>query len=373
MLDTRQRVAPQPANEPVPKKIMVIDDDVIFRQVTRQFLHAIGYQVVEAENGLEGLQLLESSEPDLVLCDIAMPILDGIEFVEEVSQQYPSMPVIVVSATDEMSDVAKALRFGIKDFLPKPIGNYKHLSDAVETVLKESDSSIADGKDFSSQWFRVDGGGELPEEQELHWHLEYLQQNPAAARDLLHALLPDKDTSQGSWHCSYRLLQSTEAMPLVFDYAWLMNGQFVFYIIDSGNSEYSDEVHPEAGSSVATTMLVRALFHDYLRHLKNFSADMKDLLGVIERGIDCSEGGPVPALFGLADLPSGTIDILPAGLDCQWTSGDFHQSINHGENLGEHSLKNFITRELPIKNSGRLTLSITGSTSFSFDIQQTKS
>ncbi|MGR5266389.1 response regulator [Vibrio astriarenae] len=368
MLNTHPSVSPQSANEPAPIKIiMLVDDDPIFRQVTKQFLVVKGYEVIEAENGLDGLQKLNGSEPDLILCDLSMPILDGIEFVEEVSQQYPSMPVIVVSATDEMSDVAKALRFGIKDFLPKPIGNYQHLSDAVETIIDESDSINADGKDFSTQWYRVDGGGELPEEQELHWHLEYLQQNPAAARDLLHALLPEKDTVQGNWRCNYRLLQSTEAMPLVFDYAWLMNGQFIFYIVDSGNEDFESD----HSSSVATTILVRALFHDYLRHLKNFSADLKDMMGVIERGIECSEGtGAVPALFGIADLPSGTVDILPAGLGCRWASEDYTQTIHEGERLGGQSLKNFITRDLPINQAGKLTLSITGTTSFSLDIRQ---
>ncbi|MDR9826243.1 response regulator [Vibrio sp. FNV 38] len=368
MLNTHPSVSPQPANEPVTKKsIMLVDDDPIFRQVTKQFLVVKGYDVIEAENGLDGLQKLNGSDPDLILCDLSMPILDGIEFVEEVTQQYPAIPIIVVSATDEMSDVAKALRFGIKDFLPKPISNYLHLSDAVETAINETDTILTDGKDFSSQWYRVDGGGELPEEQELHWHLEYLQQNPVAARDLLHALLPEKEAVQGNWRCNYRLLQSTDAMPLVFDYAWLMNGQFIFYIVDSGNEDF-DSDH---ASSVATTILVRALFHDYLRHLKDFSADLKDMMAVIERGIECSEGaGPVPAIFGLADLPSGTVDILPAGLGCRWSSDEFKQIICEGERLGSQSLKNFITRDLPINRAGRLLLSITGTTSFALDIQE---
>ncbi|MDV6251589.1 response regulator [Vibrio sp. EA2] len=342
------------------KLIMLVDDDAIFRNVTNAYLESQGFEVVEAENGLDALQQLRERQPDLVLCDLSMPLLDGVEFVEEVSMEYPSLPLIVVSGTDEMSDVAKALRFGIKDFLPKPIGNYKHLSQAIDNTLEDCDSHFSEQRDFSSQWFRVDDGGEIPDEQELHWHLEYLQQNPNAARDLLHALLPDKDASQGDWRCSYRLLQSTDVMPLVFDYRWLMNGQFAFYLVDSASQDKC---------GVGTTLLIRALFDDYLRNLKSFSADLKDIAGILEKGIECSEcAGPINAVFGIADLASSTVSILPAGLDSQWSNGVSNQHIAAGNSLGDGSLKNFITRDLPLSTTGQLSIGCLGSSSFSLNI-----
>ena len=261
-----------------------------------------------------------------------------------------------------MSDVAKALRFGIKDFLPKPIGNYEHLSQAIENTLENSDCHFAEQRDFSSQWFRVDDGGEIPDEQELHWHLEYLQQNPNAARDLLHALLPEKDTSQGDWTCSYRLLQSTDVMPLVFDYRWLMNGQFAFYLVDSASLDKD---------GVATTLLIRALFDDYLRNLKSFSADLKDMVEIIEKGIQCSDcTGAVDAIFGIADLASASISILPAGLDSQWFDGQENRHIAAANKLGDGSLKNFITKDLPLNGNGQLSVGCLGSSSFSLSIVQ---
>ncbi|KJY83098.1 chemotaxis protein CheY [Vibrio galatheae] len=341
------------------KKVMLVDDDPIFRRITQGFLESQGYQVIEAENGLDGLKKLRSNDPDLILCDLSMPVLDGIEFVEEVSLEYPSLPMIVVSATDEISDVAKALRFGIKDFLAKPISNHEHLACAIENTLDDSDNHLSDQRDFASQWFRVDSG-DMPEEQELHWHLEYLEDNPSAAKDLLHALLPEKDTSQGDWKCSYRLLQSTDVMPLVFDYAWLINGQFAFYLVDSAS---------EGQHGAATTLMVRALFHDYLRNLKCFNADLKDIVDLLEKGIKCSEcSTPVKAIFGIADLSEGKLSILPAGLDAQWSNGYFSQHIAAGVMLGENCAKNFITTDLPIQSACQLTLSLLGSSSFSLDI-----
>ncbi|GAK84940.1 response regulator [Vibrio ponticus] len=67
------------------QRIMLVDDDPTFRRITSAYLEAQGYEVIEAEDGLEGLKFLRDLEPDLVLCDLAMPVLNGVEFVEEVS------------------------------------------------------------------------------------------------------------------------------------------------------------------------------------------------------------------------------------------------------------------------------------------------
>lgn len=342
------------------KLILLVDDDPVFRRMTKGYLQQQGYQVLEAENGLDGLRKLRDSEPDIVLCDLSMPILNGIEFVEEVSLEYPSLPLIVVSATEEMADVAKALRFGIKDFMPKPITNHVHLASSIENILANNDD--VHQRDFASCWYGVDSQGGIPEEQELHWHLQYLKENPNAARELLAALLPEKDSSQGDWKCNYRLLQSAELMPLVFDYAWLINGQFVFYVVDADS-------HAECGA--ASTLLVRALFHDYVRNLRNFSVELKDLAEIIERGMNCSEGiDEVSALLGVADLASGTVSLLPAGLDCQWSNGYAQSHIRSGVKLGDNSLRNFLTKDLPIRSGCQISLSKPSAYSFTLDLYQ---
>jgi hypothetical protein len=142
----------------------------------------------------------------------------------------------------------------------------------------------------------------------------------------------------------------------------MMNGQFVFYLVDSSSSQHG---------GTATTLLVRALFHDYLRNRKDFSADLKDIAEIIEKGIDCSMcTTPINALFGVADLAEGTISILPAGLDGQWSNGEFNQHIAASERLGDNCKQNFITRDLPIQKGGQLRLSLLGSASFSLDIHQ---
>ncbi len=342
-------------------RVMVVDDDPVFRSVTRKFLEAIGHQVVEAGDGLEALKMLGEVQPDLVLCDLAMPLLTGMEFTEEVRVEYPSLPVIVISATGDMGDVAKALRMGVKDFLTKPLSDYRYLAEAIEVVLEES-SSAAEQSDFVSRWFRLDDDGSDSEqqEQELHWHLEYLQQNPNAARELLTALLPEKDSSLGAWRSSYRLLQSTTSLPLVFDYSWLMSGQLAFYLVDADSADQG---------GVASTLLVRTLFDDYVRRLQHNSVDLKGLARNLEKGMACAAGAStVEALFGTIDLAEGSVSILPAGLGCRWDNGQAQFNIAGGRRLGDNCLSNFMTKDLALQDAGKLTMSRVGSSSFSWDI-----
>jgi CheY-like chemotaxis protein len=339
--------------------ILIVDDDPVFRNVTRGFLVALGYQIDEAENGLDGLKCLRNRTPDLIICDLSMPVLDGLEFVEEVAHQYPAIPLIVISATEQISDVAKVLKFGIKDFLAKPIANFQELQSAVESALDERNAYVADGRDFASQWWGVHSASGLNEEQELHWHLEYLRNNPNQARELLQALMPDHESSQGVWHCSYRLLQTAEVMPLVFDYGWLMNGQFAFYLVDSHSQH----------EGVATTLLIRALFHDYLRNLRHGHVDLKDLAEILEKGIDCStNSGPISAVLGVADLATETLAIQPAGIDVRWRNGRDAQQISGGVVLGNHCLKNFITNQLPLGQQTEISVSHLGVSSFVLEI-----
>ncbi len=343
-------------------KIMVVDDDPVFRTVTRNFLEATGHQVTEAGDGLEALKLLNIAQPDLVLCDLAMPLLTGMEFTEEVRVEYPSLPVIVISATGDMADVAKALRMGVKDFLTKPISDYKHLSESINVVLEESTHSCEQA-DFVSRWFRIDDSEDESslEEKELHWHLQYLQQNPNAARELLTALLPEKDSALGAWRSSYRLLQSANTLPLVFDYTWLMSGQIAFYVVDASSSE---------NGGLASTLLVRTLFDDYVRRLHHNSVDLKDLARNIEKGMQCSgAANPVEAVFGVIDLTEGNISILPAGLDCRWENSQAHYNISGSNRLGENCLSNFMTKDLPVFEGGKLSLSRVGSSSFSWEVK----
>ena len=120
---------------------------------------------------------------------------------------------------------------------------------------------------------------------------------------------------------------------------------------------------------VATTLLVRALFDDYLRNLKSFSADLKDMVEIVEKGIKCSNyAGSVNAMFGVADLASASVSILPAGLESNWASEHMKHHISGDKKLGEGCLKNFITRDMSMDKVGQLSVGRLGSSSFNLRI-----
>ncbi|MBD1574932.1 MULTISPECIES: response regulator [Vibrio] len=347
------------------QSIMLVDDDPIFRTMMATFLSTKNYQVVEASNGLEALQLLRDHVPDLIVCDLDMPIMSGIELVEEVSWQFPMLPMIVVSATEDMRDVAKVLRFGIKDFLTKPISQLQNFASAIHTSLEESKTNPSFSRDFSSQWFNINESGDMPEEKELYWHLNHLKEHDVTARDLLQALQPPRDTQQGRWRCSYHILQPAEAMPLVFDYSWLMEGRFAFYLVDAASGE---------DNGVATSLLIRALFNDFIRTRKQSHSDLKDLAELLEKGISCTDcAEPIKALFGIADMVDGSLSILPAGLESHWYVADDatgkNQAIETGIELGKGCVKNFVTSDLPMRRGGDLVLSDLGFRSFKLTIK----
>ncbi len=123
-------------NKPV--KILVIDDEKLIRKSFRYFLEDHDYEVIEAKNGKEGLTLFEMENPDIILVDLRMPVIDGLEVLERVSKKSPDMPIIVISGTGVMADAVEALKAGAWDYLFKPIEDMSVLLHAVEKALERS-------------------------------------------------------------------------------------------------------------------------------------------------------------------------------------------------------------------------------------------
>ncbi|MFB2839718.1 ATP-binding protein [Floridanema evergladense] len=104
------------------KKILIVDDKEVNRMVIVEFLKPLGFLIAEAENGREGLTKLAEFAADLIITDIAMPEMNGYEFVREIRQLYPQkLPVIASSASVSQSDQSLAIASGCNDFLEKPI------------------------------------------------------------------------------------------------------------------------------------------------------------------------------------------------------------------------------------------------------------
>ena len=117
-----------------PGKILVVDDDLEVRMATRDFLSSKGYEVVVAEGGREALDMLETVNPDVVLLDVAMPDMDGMETLKRIVATHPAMPVIMVTANADIEITSKVLQLGAADYVPKPF-DLDYLDQAISIQL----------------------------------------------------------------------------------------------------------------------------------------------------------------------------------------------------------------------------------------------
>ncbi|MBD3307354.1 response regulator [candidate division KSB3 bacterium] len=121
-----------------PTTVLCIDDEEMIRLSIADYLEDSGYQVHTAENGKAGLQMFREQSPAIVLVDLRMPEVDGLEVLATVRDESPEIPVIVVSGTGLIQDVVEALHLGAWDYITKPIEDMAILELAVEQCLEKS-------------------------------------------------------------------------------------------------------------------------------------------------------------------------------------------------------------------------------------------
>src|SRR3990172_1049038 len=119
-------------------KILLIDDDQNILTTLRIRLESLGYQVVVAQDGQQGLALCESEMPDLVLLDLKLPGINGLEVLKQIKSAGASVEVIMLTAEGTIETSVRAIKLGAYDYLPKPI-NPKQLKSLVEKALKKGE------------------------------------------------------------------------------------------------------------------------------------------------------------------------------------------------------------------------------------------
>jgi len=121
----------------MPQTLLVIEDEAGVRETIALFLEDKGSVVFQAENGQQGLELFHQHHPDIVLVDLRMPGIDGLEVISSVKEASPDTPVIVVSGTGVLADAVEALRRGAWDYVLKPIEDMKVLEHAVNRATEQ--------------------------------------------------------------------------------------------------------------------------------------------------------------------------------------------------------------------------------------------
>ncbi|MBF0468489.1 MAG: response regulator [Desulfamplus sp.] len=116
------------------KKILIIDDATFTREIHSQVLEDAGYEVVEAQNGQQGIEKYDEEKPDAIIVDLLMPDMDGIDVIKAIKVKYPEVIAVVCSTDKQKFRQKEALEAGARGFLPKPLDPDK-LLEMLKTEL----------------------------------------------------------------------------------------------------------------------------------------------------------------------------------------------------------------------------------------------
>ena len=121
-------------------RILVIDDEEEIRSIVTHHLNKAGYETIEAEDGEKAIEKINAADNplkvDAVICDIRMPKINGIEAMTYFKEQFPSLPLIVISGYPDINIAVDLMKRGVKDYLVKPVEKEK-LLEAVKKAISE--------------------------------------------------------------------------------------------------------------------------------------------------------------------------------------------------------------------------------------------
>ncbi len=164
------------------ERILIVDDEEPLRQFIGRNLAARGYEVLTAQDGWEALRLFEQSAPDLIILDILMPGLNGLEVLKRI-RQASLVPILVLTALDQEADKVTALDLGADDYLTKPFGVGELLARVRAALRRVRWSEGSSGAGI----LRV-GDLELDADQRRAWHRGELLRLTGKEFDLLYLL-----------------------------------------------------------------------------------------------------------------------------------------------------------------------------------------
>ncbi|EKE16527.1 MAG: hypothetical protein ACD_11C00004G0025 [uncultured bacterium] len=121
------------------KKILLVEDDIFIRDIYQTKLSGEGFDVVSAENGLDAMKKINGFIPDLILLDIVMPYMDGMDFLKEIKKQetLKNIPVIMLSNLSDRERVTDAASLGVNDYLIKSHFTPSEVVEKINTLLNK--------------------------------------------------------------------------------------------------------------------------------------------------------------------------------------------------------------------------------------------
>ncbi len=118
-------------------KILIIEDDFMIAESTQTLLKYQGFDVDWVNNGIDGLKKIQHEEVDVVLLDLGLPMMDGMQVLKQIRQNHPTLPVLIISARDQLQQRVDGLNQGADDYLVKPY-EFDELLARIHALLRRS-------------------------------------------------------------------------------------------------------------------------------------------------------------------------------------------------------------------------------------------
>jgi len=326
--------------------LLIIDDDEVVRASLAAYLEDSGFNVLQAANGLQGLDVFQREQPDVVICDLRMPQVDGLELIRRINALQVETPVIVVSGAGVMTDAVEALRLGAADYLIKPLEDLAVLEHSVRRALdrahlRQENQRYRDKLETANR--------------ELQASLHLLQEDQNAGRQVQMNMLPVTPWQVDGLQFAHQIIPSLYLSGDFVDYFRVDERRVAFYLAD---------VSGHGASSAFVTVLLKfmttRLLYESRRNggLPEFKPS--EVLGHINRGlINCKLGKHVTMLGGVIDEQSGKLTYSIGGhlpLPVLFCEGEARYLNGRGLPVGLFDEADYTDHVLELPKSFSLTL-----------------
>ncbi|MGM0526412.1 MAG: response regulator [Pseudomonadota bacterium] len=198
--------------------VLIIEDDAVFQGIVKNYLTQLDYDVRCTDSGHEGVRLCQQLTPDIILCDLKLPDISGLQVIEQLLSSHADLPIIVVSASESMSDIREAVRLGAWDYLVKPIESLTVLNEAIQHCLNRYQLEET----------------YLHDRYELDDHIQVLYQDDALVRRLTHELLPTGPMELNGYRFQFNLASDEPSVWL--DFRPLLQGKVLVLLASPQNA-----------------------------------------------------------------------------------------------------------------------------------------
>lgn len=229
--------------------ILLVEDDPVFRRIVATFLDGRGAKVVEANDGQQGIEKFKQFAFDIVLADLSMPIMGGLDMLKKMSELNPNIPSIVISGNQVMADVVEALRIGASDYLVKPVSDLYLIENAIKQCLESSISKEVHLEDLEELSY-----------QELQENLRLLEQSEQAAKSVQQQLFPRSQIHYLTAKVDYSLYKADEVSAYFIDTVNVGEKHVVIYMA---------HFHPQDNRAAFASVLLKSFVNQKLKLFRN--------------------------------------------------------------------------------------------------------